>query len=479
MAGERTAYDPSRANAEAWAHASEWGAARRMNDLETLMWRSERHPAHSSTTAALLMLDTAPDWARFRAAHDWAGRLIPRMRQRVQESALPIGAPGWVSDDNFDLDYHLRRVRVPAPGGMPQLLAFAQSAAMVPFDRSRPLWEGTLIEGLPDGKAAYLLKLHHSLTDGLGSVQLLSLLQSRTREHTPDKPVARSAEGADPSANDLAIDTINHHVRAMPSAASKLVSAGVQAITNPRGTTDSALRFVASARRTAIPAAKGSPLFEGRTGAAWRFGVLECELADLKAAAKAASGSVNDAYIAALLGGMRIYHEQHGLSLRSLPMVMPVSLRRDDDPMGGNKWAGAMFAGPMGITDPAERIAVLRGLVLSLRVEPALDSFSFLAPIANLLPSGVGAAAAKVSASADMSASNVPGLPYQTYMAGAKVERVFPFGPLPGVAVMAAMVTHGGTCGVGFNMDGSVIHDTDRLVECMGDGFEEVLALGG
>ena len=137
-----------------------------MNELETLMWRSERHPRSSSTICDVMILDTTPDWERFYAAHEWGARLIPRVRQRVVEPALPVGPPAWVEDEAFDLDYHVRRVQLPRPGGMAELLSFAQNSAMAPLDRTRPLWEATLVEGLPDGKAGYFLKLHHSLTDG-------------------------------------------------------------------------------------------------------------------------------------------------------------------------------------------------------------------------------------------------------------------------------------------------------------------------
>jgi hypothetical protein len=207
--------------------------------------------------------------------------------------------------------------------------------------------------------------------------------------------------------------------------------------------------------------------------------VLECQLADLKSAGKAPGGSVNDAFVAALLGGLRIYHERHGVELDRLAMAMPVSLRKDDDPMGGNKWAGALFAAPIGITDPAERIAAIRGRVLSLRTESALDTFSLVAPVVNRLPSTVGVLAARLGAGADLSASSMPGLPYQTYLAGSKVERAYPFGPLPGVAVMSAMVSHAGTCCFGLNIDGAAVADVDVLMECFQAGLDETLAVGG
>jgi diacylglycerol O-acyltransferase / wax synthase len=471
--------DPFGANEAAWAQAADWGGEPRMNELETLMWRSERHPQRSSTICALMALDCAPEWQRLHSAHDWATRLVPRMRDRVLEPAAPVGPPAWMPDPTFDLDYHLRRVRLPAPGGMPQLLTFAQSAAMAPFDRNRPLWEATLVEGLPDGKAAYFLKLHHSLTDGLGTIQLLSMVQSRTREHTPNKPVSaplRPAPGLD--AVGLALAELGEWARDVPAAAGALAAAGGRALARPGAAAGSALRFTQSMRRVlSPPPVTGSPLFRGRTATSWRFGVLDCPLAEMKAAARAAGGSVNDAYFAVLTGGLRRYHQMHGIDVDELPMAMPVSLRKADDPMGGNKFSGALFAGPVGITDPAERIATIRGIVLMLRAEPALNSIATLAPVVNRLPSAVGAAATRFAAAADLSGSNVPGIPQQTYIAGAKVERVYPFGPLPGVAVMAGMVSHAGHCCIGLNMDGSVIPDPDVLVGCMRDGTAEVLAL--
>ena len=181
-------------NEAAWAAATSWGRDHRMNELEALMWRSERHPRQSSTICSVMIYDRPPDWDRFFAAHEWATTLVPRTRERVLEPLLPVGPPAWVPDEGFQLDYHVRRTHLPAPGTMEQLLEYAQGLAVTPFDRRRPLWEGTLVEGLEDGRAAYFLKMHHSLTDGIGSVQLMSLVQSRTPEHTPDKPTATAAE---------------------------------------------------------------------------------------------------------------------------------------------------------------------------------------------------------------------------------------------------------------------------------------------
>ena len=484
MAADRSAGgpvmpSPDELNRTAWATAGQWGLDGSMSELETLMWRSERHPELSSTIVALMLLDTVPDWDRLWAAHEWAVGLIRRTRERVQEPLLPVGPPVWVEDEKFELANHLRRTRLDGGDSQATLLAYAERFALDPLNRRRPLWEAVLVEGLSEGRAAYLLKLHHSVTDGLGGIQLLSLVQSRTRAHTADKPASgtgTSAGALNPAL--LATRQLASRVGQAPELLLRSLRFGGTVLTDPLQASEDAIRFSASLRRMLPPPpAPPSPLLKGRKGRNWRFGVLECEFKRLRAAAKAASGSVNDAYIAALLGGLRRYHERHGQPVDSLPMAMPVSLRRGDDPMGGNKFAGALLAGPVGIADPVERIAVIRGTVLSLRTEPALDSFGLFAPMVNLLPSAVGAAAWRLGSSADMSASNVPGLPYESFLAGARVERIFPFGPLPGVAIMVAMTTHAGVCCIGFNVDGDAVEDLSVLMECFGEGLDEVLAI--
>jgi|JI9StandDraft_2_1071091.scaffolds.fasta_scaffold99515_2 diacylglycerol O-acyltransferase len=460
----------------------DWAQDDRMNELETTMWRSERHPQQSSTICSLLILDTVPEWDRLVAAHEWATSLVPRSRQRVVEPIVPTGPPVWRTDPHFALTYHLRRMHVGPDGSMADLMELVQTLAMAPFDRTRPLWEGTLIEGLDGGRAAYLLKLHHSLTDGLGAIQLMSLVQSRTREHTPDKPTAPEPDPYDVPASDdalsVTVEGARHAVGQLPGLALAAADAGISLARNPGGAVAETLRFAASLRRVlSPPPAPPSPLLRNRDGRVWVMRTLECPLADLRAAAKRAGGSVNDAYLAALLGGLRRYHEHHGVEIDELPITVPVSLRRSDDPMGGNKFAGAMLAAPIGIVDPAERVAALRGVILASLAEPALDSFSVITPVVNRLPSAVGAAVMGLGAATDLSASNMPGLPYEVFMAGARVEQVYPFGPLPGVAMMAAMMSHVGTCCIGMTIDGTAVADVDVLMRCMQDGLDEVLAV--
>ncbi|WP_245665788.1 wax ester/triacylglycerol synthase domain-containing protein [Actinoplanes subtropicus] len=280
-----------------------------MSELEALLWRSER-PGQTSATAVLMMLDTEPEWERLRAAHDRATRRMPRMRERVLEPAVPVGTPAWIPDDGFDLDHHLRRVRRPAPAGEAGLLAVAEDAATTPLDRDRPLWQGTLVAGLPHGRAAYLLRMHRSLAD----VPLLPALLTRGRKQTPAVPVdCPEPEASRPGPRALALADVTRQAFALPLTTGRLLAAGARALTRPGAATEDALRLVVSLRRAVSRPVAGSPLFAGRAGTSWRFGLLECARDDLRAAAAAAGGSVTDAYLAALLGGLRAYHERHGI----------------------------------------------------------------------------------------------------------------------------------------------------------------------
>jgi hypothetical protein len=146
--------------------------------------------------------------------------------------------------------------------------------------------------------------------------------------------------------------------------------------------------------------------------------------------------------------------------------------------MGGNRFAGARFAAPIGAADPSERIRLVHDFVLNARDEPAIDALGLVAPLLNGLPIGLVAKwYAGQTANLDLQASNVAGLPWEAYIAGAKIERMLPFGPVPGCAVMATLLSYAGTCCIGVNSDAAAVTDPDLLLLCLQDGVDEVLAL--
>jgi WS/DGAT/MGAT family acyltransferase len=460
-----------------------WGGSRELTAFETLMWRADGDPMMRSTMMAVEILDTVPNWDRLVAAHDWAVRMVPRFRDRVVDRLGPLGTPIWARDSRMDLHYHLRRVRVPEPGGWSQLWTLAEQQAMTPFDRARPPWEGLLVEGLPDGRAAYLLKLHHVLTDGLGLTELLSQLHSRQRGPSAHKP----QPGASTAADVPLLGQLNRQVKGDVGALVPMLRGGGTLLRNglrrPRRFVEDGARYLASARRVlSPPPIKGLPLLSER-GASWRFVALNVRFDDVRNAARSAGGSVNDAFLSALLAGFRIYHAECGSPLNAaatMPVSVPVSVRTAGDESGGNHIAPARMAGPVGIVDPQKRIDRIHALMQEARSEPALESAEFVAPALARLPGSLLVQiAGGTTAANDLQASNVPGIQDEVYFAGAKIEQIYPFAPLPGCAAMISMYTYNGTCCVGANLDAAAIEDPQLFAQCLGRGFDEVLRGSG
>lgn len=452
-----------------------------MNPLETMMWRAEVDPRLRSPVIILDVLDTAPDWDRVVASHEWATRFVPRLRDRVLEPWGDWGTPAWVPDPDFALPHHLGRDEVALPGGRRELLDLAASMALTPFDRERPPWEARIVTGLEGGRAAYVLKVHHSVVDGLGLVQILRMLHSGVREHTvhPDHP---EPDRHGPSRLGLTVTQATRAVAGVPARAAGVVSAGAgllgRLVTRPLATVSDGSAFLGSALRAAVgPVVPRSPLLRGRS-LDRRFESLDVDLGTLKAAGRAAGGSLNDAYLAALLGGMRRYHQRFGAIPGHLAMGMPVNTRDRDDPVGGNHWAGTRFAAPLGDVDPADRILHVREIVRRTTGERVVDGLGLIAPLLAVLPPPLLALIQGGATSAnDLQASNVPGMTGPAYLAGARIVRSYAFAPLPGGAAMTTLTSHGDTCCVAVTLDPAAITDPDAFLEDLRAGFAEVLAL--
>ena len=170
----------------------------RLRPSDALLWSIEKDPTLRTTIVAILVLDRSPDFQRLRSRLIEVCDAVPRFRQRVVEMPYRLGPPQWQFDQSFDIDYHLRRVVVPAPGDLRALLDVAGPIAGDAFDKDRALWQFTLVDGLANGQSAFIQKVHHSVTDGVGAVQLASLLLDRQR-----KPkMAAEPSGATQTTND-------------------------------------------------------------------------------------------------------------------------------------------------------------------------------------------------------------------------------------------------------------------------------------
>src|ERR1700756_4563262 len=268
----------TREQEQLWSDLEKWGRDPALSELDALMWRTDRHPQGAWSGVVLQLLDTVPDWDRLRAAVEGFVEIVPRFAQGVVDPLVPVGPPMWADDPSFDMDFHLRRVSLPAPGTHRQLLELAQTIGLTPLDRSRPPWEGYLVEGLEDGRAAYVINAHPVFMDGLALARLHERVLNSSRKHQTDKPtparkpLRRSRIG-------VAAQQLGQQIIGTPKA---LIGGGralIKAVGDLRSTAD----YVSSLARVAGPPPKNpSKILRGGARRIWRFGTIEFEFDDLQ-----------------------------------------------------------------------------------------------------------------------------------------------------------------------------------------------------
>ena len=338
----------------------------------------------------------------------------------------------------------------------------------------------TLIEGLEGDRAALVLKLHHSLTDGVGAVQLGFLLFELTPEMEPVVPVEDVGPEPVPSGPELTREALARSVRSMVSTArggvGRIVPTATTTVRHPLRSTLDVLATASSLGRFVMPVSDTLSPIMRRRGLGRHLDMIEVEVDDLKAAGAAVGSTLNDAFVASVTGGLRRYHALHGASVKDLRVTMPISMRRESDPVGGNRITLERFTVPVGEADPGARVRMTGWLCRAARYEEALPLSDTVAGVLNLLPSGVVGSMLK---HVDFVASDVPGVPVDLYLAGAPVTGYYAFGPTTGAALNVTLVSYRGTCCIGVNIDTAAVPDAGVLVDCLRQGFDEVLGRGG
>ena len=450
-----------------------------MGASDAFTWRMERDPALRSTIVVVNWLDRDPDWDALVARVDRISRLMPSLRQRVVESPLALSAPRWSYDPHFDLDWHIRRVAAPAPRTREAVLAFARQSAMDAFDRDRPLWELTLVEGIEDGHAALIVKFHHSLSDGVGGMRMLAIISDPQRDLPDLGPMPPAPSGETPNQFDLITGAVGSMAALLPRLARRGAEAAIPALIrsarDPIGLVRSAAAMADSIYRTAAPSSGVmSPVMRDRSMTRHLAGI-EISLDALKKAARTADATVNDAYLAMVTGGLRRYHERHGASVEYLRAVIPISLRAAQDNDWGNKITLMRLAVPVGEPDPAARMRLLHRLTEAAREEPSLPVTGAIAGVLNLLPVGYLGGILK---HADFVASNVQGIPRPVHLAGSKITGMFTFGPTIGTSLNTTLLSYAGICHIGINIDTAAVPDPHVLLACLQESTAEIAALG-
>jgi hypothetical protein len=316
----------------------------------------------------------------------------------------------------------------------------------------------------------------------MGLMQLLEIAHSRTAGPSTSLPERAVIGRPVVTPSQVLSSKVRRSLAAAPSDALRLARGAVRAVgrtaAEPTGVVGEGVEFAKSlGRMLTPPSVPRSPLL-ANTGIRSRLVTFEMPLDRLKAAGRAAGGSLNDAYVAGFLGALRLFHEHHDAVVDEIPIAMPVSLRTADEPLGGNKFTGAQLVAPLAEPDPATRIQLIGAAVRSIREEAAIAFLDHLSPAITKLPSSaIIELSASLTGVVDLNISNIRGSEAPLFIAGCRVLGMYPLGPRPGVAVMAAMITYDGKCCVGLNIDAAIFPDTALLEKCLAEGYGEVLAL--
>jgi WS/DGAT/MGAT family acyltransferase len=456
-----------------------------MGAFDAVMWGVEGDPLLRSVITVVVELDTDPDPDVVIDRVERMSLVTPKLRQRAIGNPLSLLPPRWETDQNFDLSYHLRWERVPGKdAGLSQVLELAETISEQDFDRARPLWEVHIVTGLEDGRAAFIIKIHHAITDGVGGLQMAASLFDLTREPNtdlPPKPEAPEPHHADTLSRleqgvqvefASTFDDVRSSARGLGGIAKK-------AVKDPLTSVVDAQEWAASAGRLLAPASEPlSDLWVDRSLSV-AFSVVESPIDALKKSAKAVGGTLNDAFMAAVTGGLAMYHEAHGSNPDALRVNMPINVRTDGDNDGGNRWVPARFVVPVNVKDAADRMKQLHPILNQARTEPALPLSDVIYKLLTVLPRPVTTSiAGGLMKGTDFAATNVPGPPIPVYFAGAEVDSMIPFAPKAGAAVNIGLMSYNGSVFLGINIDRGAVEFPDELTDCLAEAMEAVIAVG-
>ncbi len=456
-----------------------------MNDADSLLWRIGTDPVLRPSIVAVVVLDRAPHWDVLQARMQELVELQPRLQSRVESLPLGLWRPRWVQDSAFDLADHVRRMRAPEKASLRAVLDLAQVMVAGAFDPDVPLWEATLVEDLEDGTAALVIKFHHALTDGLGGLTLFAHLLSESREPPAPRGPSRGRDPGAAAARPLGARLSERLVTSLPRLGSSLTGNGglpglvAGAAQRASNLVAEAPGLAASAARLLAPAGKPlSPVMSARGGRR-HLEVIDLPQGALGAAARAAGGTLNDLFVAASVAGVRRYHELHGATLERVRILMPVSVRRAGDPDASNRFVPVRFVLPVS-ADPRECVHAVRTLTQAMKNTPALAVSDMLAAGLDLLPPSLARSLwGSMLRGDDFCATNMPGPDTESYLAGAKLERIYAFAPPSGAAFNVSLLTMAGGDCVGLTIDKMAVPDGPELASCLREGLEEMMAAAG
>jgi diacylglycerol O-acyltransferase len=409
---------------------------------------------------------------------------VPRYRQRLVYPPASTGRPLWADDADFNLEYHVRHTALPSPGSDEQLTNLAARVFSQQLDRSKPLWELWLVEGLADGGFALLSKSHHAMIDGIAGVDLGTVLF----DLSPDgRPLEEGLEPWTPDPEPTPLDLLTAGAAGMTKAALGVVGKAIGSLTRPERAIEEAAIAAEGLGEILWAAANPAPPspLNVEIGPHRRFAGIACDLADFKTVKNAFGGTVNDVVLAVVAGALRHWLHSRGVRTQGLELraLVPVSVRHRDAEQNGTGNRLAVMRGPLPVyvEDPIERLGVVREAMDDLKESKQAVGAEVLTSMQAFAPPTILAQASRLNFSTrlfNLLVTNVPGPQFPLYVQGREMTSVFPIAFLPKDHALAiAIMSYNGQMNFGLLGDYDALPDLDAFDEAIESALAELASL--
>jgi diacylglycerol O-acyltransferase / wax synthase len=409
--------------------------------------------------------------------------LVPRYRQKLAYTVLDSGRPVWIDDPSFNLDYHVRHTALPAPGRWSQLQDLTARIFSQQLDRSKPLWEMWLIEGLEEDRFALITKTHHSLIDGIAGVDLATILF----DLSPDPPpISNSGRAWKPHPEPGTVQLVASGLLGAVRTGLALAEGAIDALTHPDRAFNrarEAAEGVGEIIWAGLNPAPETPL-NVPIGPHRRFVAVQAQLEDFKAVKNVFGGTVNDVVLAVVAGALRSFlisrgRRTEGVELRAL---VPVSVRSEDQHHeGGNQIVVMRGALPVYISDPLNRLRFVSQAMAGLKESKQALGAEVIAGAQNFAPPTILAQASRLNFSTrlfNLIVTNVPGPQFPLYVLGREMLQAIPVAFLPENHAMAiAIMSYNGQLNFGLLGDFDALPDIDVIGENIGAELAALVSL--
>jgi diacylglycerol O-acyltransferase / wax synthase len=449
----------------------------RLSSIDASFLTNETSSAHMHVGAILIFEGPPPGYDDFLAHVQSRLHLVPRFRQKLAFPPVETGRPFWVDDPSFNLAYHVRHSALPAPGSEEQLRNIAGRLFSQALDRSKPLWELWLVQGLERNRFALVTKTHHALVDGISGVDIATVLFDVKPVPEPIEPDRDWVPRPSPSSAELAA----HGLVAVAETPFKLARRALRAASHPERTTERVIEAGEALAEVAWNLTNPAPEvpLNAEIGSHRRFAWSRAELADFKKIKDVLGGTVNDVVITVVSGALRSWLRSRGVKTEGLELraLVPVSIRAEGEHgQLGNRIVAMRGPLPVYIEDPVKRHDVVMRAMAGVKESKQALGAEVISRFNDFAPPTLLAQASRLNFSTrlfNLIVTNVPGPQIPLYVLGRELQDVFPVAFLPeNHALAIAIMSYNG--GIDFGLLGD--YDAMEDIEMIGTGLSESLA---